>query len=246
MINPYFKECFFYSNIINKDIITLDSDETHHLYHVLNLKTGTVIHVCDGQGRIYRAGITEIQKTLSACRIIDYITYPAPEPEIIMGAGILKARGFEKLLEETLPFCLKKIIPLKTAYTFKPSRIDNKAVQRWNDKARTILKQTKTPFLTTVEQPVNLSDFWKCMYKNGKVLLMNNLTEEAEHISDIGLKQIQRITLLVGPEGGFSNEEIQLSLDNGAAVTTLGKSRLRSETAAMAAACAIRLFTKSL
>ncbi len=226
---------------IKSDHLIIDDDEFNHLIHVMRKKVGDQIIVVNGQGTAYEVKISEVIKKTAICSISKIIQdHNESEMNVILGVGILKNPAkFDFLVEKATELGVKEIIPLLTTRT-----IPQKAkIDRWQKLALAAMKQCGRSFLPHIHQ---LSTFDDALTINkdfdSKFILHIDpeLPLEQNFNDAVKSKKLKSILLFIGPEGGFSDQEIEMSKANGFTPVSLGIRRLRTETAAIAV-CSVLL-----
>jgi 16S rRNA (uracil1498-N3)-methyltransferase len=219
---------------ISGNSITIDGDEFSHLTHVMRKKTGDEIRVVDGKGTAYDVRLNEIKKkTASGVILKSYKNHNEPEIAVTLGVGILKNPSkFDFLVEKVSELGVKEIVPLHTERTI-PSHAK---VDRWQKLALAAMKQSCRSYLPRVREMVSLYDFLseKCIYDIK--LIAHEQEEGASQIQKILTDEARSVVVLIGPEGGFSDDEIDRCLAAGYKQIYFGRRRLRTETAAIVAA----------
>ena len=226
---------------IKSDHLVIDSDEFNHLVHVMRKKVGDQIIVVNGQGIAYETKISNVIKKTAICSISKIIqNHNEPELNVVLAVGILKNPAkFDFLIEKVTELGVKGIIPLSTERT-----IPQKAkIDRWQKLALAAMKQCGRSFLPHIHQLSTFNDvlnFHKdfdskfILHINPELPLERNFNEAVKS------QKLKSVFLLIGPEGGFSDQEIERSKANGFIPVSLGIRRLRTETAAIAA-CSVLL-----
>ncbi len=234
---------FFYApNATTSDELPLD--EAMHALRVLRLKSGDEMFLMDGVGTFYRANVTiaatkrcmyEIVETLPQQRAWNGKIHVAVAPTKVMD----KIEWFcEKATEvgiDEISFLNCKLSERKVLRTVRLEKIIISAVKQsrkaWKPKLNTML-----PFRDFVKLPIHGRKFIAHCHEE---FPQKDLFEELLplHASSNG----EEITVLIGPEGDFTFEEVNLALDNGFESISLGKSRLRTETAALYATAIAQL-----
>ncbi len=221
---------------IKDSFLVIEGDEFTHLTHVMRKREGEFIRVVDGKGMAYDAQISSIKKKEATCTVT--ATYPqfneSPK-KIVLCVGLLKNPSrFDFLIEKATELGVYEIIPLISSRTI-PS---HSKVERWQKLALAAMKQSCRSYLPIVREASKLE----------KVIQEFNLFEEklifhekAEKQLSLGQKNIERTIILIGPEGGFSEEEVEFCIQNGYSSYLLGERRLRTETAAIAAVSLVML-----
>jgi 16S rRNA (uracil1498-N3)-methyltransferase len=230
----------FFSQNINGNAVLLDGDEVAHISSVLRFCENDEIRITDGRGNIFDGKIIKMKKDSALCEIISSNFYEPISCEITLAVGMPDKEKFETICETLAPLGVKKIVPLITKNCQKNYSDDRwqKVAQRCERKIISSIKQSFNPHLTTIENPINLSDFVSNCELN---LLADFDGESINEIIQKG-KTPKSICVFVGPPAGFLQNEID-SLSKCVKIS-LGKYRLRSELAAISAVAAIVQFCK--
>jgi 16S rRNA (uracil1498-N3)-methyltransferase len=216
----------FYPEVVEAEaVIHLDRDEAHHLFHVLRASKGEKVTVLDGRGSYAKGHILDC-KTQEIK--IDSVHF-AEGKKITLCPSLLKNKAMDLLIREATAIGVEKIIPLHTHNSeTKIQNITEKQIH-WNHIAREACKQSGNPYLPIIEMPQNLKEL-----QLSPPAFVAALRENAKNIfhyqSEI---KNNPITILIGPEGDFSEWEYQYFLENNVHFVHLGKNILRAETAAL-------------
>lgn len=223
----------FYCPVITQGTIILDENESTHAVRVCRASQGDVLQLSDGLGHYADGIITKADA--KACEVqVDVVENVSSEkPKVSLAIACLKDDALEEVVFHAAQTEIDKIIFLRTDYSQEPKNSDlKKTVRRAELKALVSLKQSKKPWLTQIEGPVEFKE-WLKEYRGDLVLC----DMDGERAPDRDVLQ-GPTTLLVGPEGGFSPAEIQSVKDFKAGkvhLMQLGKTRLRARTAAIIA-----------
>jgi len=219
---------------IDDRCVVIDGDELSHLVHVMRKKAGDRIMVVDGNGCAYDVLLETVTKR-SARGVIRsmYRAYHEPASQVTLAVGILKNPSrFDFLVEKVTEIGVIGIIPLRTERTI-PSRAKT---DRWQKLALAAMKQCGRSRLPRVKELTSLDDLLRTRETYRRRFIAH---VEANHPTSAGesLSAVPDSTLiLVGPEGGFSEDEIARCVGAGFEPVVLGDRRLRTETAAIALA----------
>jgi len=225
----------FFSRNINENAILLDSGELAHISNVLRFCDGDEIQITNGEGNVFECKITKMKKDSALCEIISS-KFCQPLPcEITLAVGLPDKDKFETICETLAPFGVRKIVPLITQNCQKNYLDDRweKTLERCERKIVSSIKQSLNPYITKIESPVKLSDFASCCELN---LLADFDGKRIDEIIPKD-KTPESACIFVGPPAGFSPDEIT-SLSKNSTRFCLGKYRLRTELAVVAAAAA--------
>lgn len=224
----------FYSNILDGNQFTFDENESKHIIKVLRHKSGDTIHVTNGSGKIYKARLiddkpqectAEIITTIPSIKKHDYYLHIAIAPT-------KNQQRLEWFVEKAVEMGIDEISPLICKHSerkrIKKERLDKIAISA--------MKQSFKTHITRINDIISFPDLIKSDFDGKKLLAHPGREKEAESLA-LNYKRKENVLILIGPEGDFSDEEIKLALENNFIPVSLGKSRLRTETAGMAACC---------
>lgn len=225
-------------NILGEKLY-ITNDDVNHIYKVLRLNTGDIILVCDGYGREYTSKIAEINKKEVICDIIDaFDNMSEPPVKVTLFQGLPKAQKMEYIIQKSVEIGIYKIQPVITQRVVVKTEgkdISNK-LERWRRISEEAAKQSNRGIIPEIQEPVTFEE----AVENIKVLDLSIIPYEKE--KNNGLKNIlsdnpgvKNIGVLIGPEGGFDDSEIDKCMKNGVIPVTLGPRILRTETAGIAA-----------
>lgn len=214
------------------DVLRLPDEEGHHLFKVLRARPGETIEVVDGAGSLFAAELTQGREAT--------VTQEHPAPEdgggVTLYQAVPKGRHMDLVVEKATELGVGAIVPLATEHgVVRLDRGDGK-VERWRRVAVAAARQSQRLRIPEVREVV---PFARALEEAGGagVLLHNgsNLRPLEDEIPD------GAVGIFVGPEGGFSEGELDLAVEKRLRLASLGPFRLRSETAGMVAvarACA--------
>lgn len=225
---------FYYpSNLKLNDHITFDQSESKHITKVLRLSKGDHIHVTAGLGKAFKAEITDDHFNQCQAIIIDQIAVAPPNrPYFHLCVAPPKSKQrWEWLLEKTTEIGVDEITPVICAKNERKS-IDLKRSQLMLINALKQSQQVQLPKLNAVSNFDNL-----VAQPTPDLKLIAHCDEDQPHYQIDDFKTpFRHITIFIGPEGDFTEEEIQFALKNDYFAISLGENRLRTETAAIVAA----------
>jgi 16S rRNA (uracil1498-N3)-methyltransferase len=212
--------------------VLIDGEELAHLAHVMRKKEGDEIMVVDGNGGAYDVLLETVTKR-SARGLIrqSFRNYHEPGPRVTLAVGILKNPSkFDFLVEKATEVGVIGIIPLLTERTIpRHAKTD-----RWQKLALSAMKQSGRSYLPRVKELTNLADLLRTGGSFQRRLIAH-MTGEA-CLAPTTSSGGESTLILVGPEGGFSDSEVESCIAGGFTPVYLGDRRLRTETAAIALA----------
>ena len=221
---------------IDTNTATITGSEQHHLRNVLRITSGETIRIIDGRGNVYTAETldTPTNRSSSEVRIHTHEFHATPSPTLTLFQGLPKNDKMELILQKTTELGVTRIVPLHSEHALqKPSQ---NRYERWHRVLISATKQCKRawlPELCNAQQfETSLSQF-----ESFSLSLLLSPHAEVQHIKTVLRKTStpNAIALFIGPEGGFSNQEIAAAIERGCIPVTLGRNILRTETAAIVA-----------
>ena len=229
---------FFYapSGDVHGDVVVLRGEEFTHLTHVMRRKAGDRIVITDGAGRTYTAEIADTSRREAVCRIIARQEFlHEPRVHITLAVALLKNPAkFDFLVEKATELGVSVIVPLRTERTIPAQgRTD-----RWQKLALAAMKQSMRCVLPEVRPVVAFEDVVRNTGAAARIIPHEQGT--APRIPELQLvRSADSIAICIGPEGGFTDSEVRRAVDAGFVPVSLGKTRLRTETAAIAAVATV-------
>lgn len=215
-----------------------DEETHHHAIRVLRHQPEDLIWFTNGSGQFFLVKIETAAKKNSSGLVekIETVDFPL-HSRLHLAAGLLKINSrMDWIIEKGSELGLTRFIPLETERTVKQSV----KTDRWEKLAVSALKQSKNAWKLQIGSPENF------------LKLLNNLPEQSlclvcheqklpssVLISELDVSGFADIFLFLGPEGGFSDTEIEIAIKSGAKPVWLGSQRLRTETAAVVALSAL-------
>ena len=231
----------FIDNALNIDQeIVFDHLPHHHLVHVLRRKSGSPLILFNGLGGEYHARLIHSSRTTSIARIQAYADCQRESKlRSILLQGISKGSRMDYTLQKASELGVSSIQPIvceRSTYVPHPSRINNK-MQHWRGIIIAACEQSGRTIVPELKLPVSLQEGLKSQEIEKAAVLDAKATQG---LSALGT-EVRGLTLLVGPEGGFSEEELHLAEQQGYLRTRVGPRILRSETAGVVALSAAQM-----
>lgn len=235
----------FYSKDIANGICVLDEQESRHCAKVLRHQEGDIINVIDGAGSLYECKIDQIKREV-VCRVVsEQKNFGTHNYNLTMAVCPTKnIDRYEWFLEKATEMGIDVIVPAIGEHSerkiVKPERLEKILVSA--------AKQSLKAAIPVLSEQISVKEYIKSSNLSSNAIKLiaycgdkekvslNEVLESAKKTAACG--KAAEIVILIGPEGDFSEQEVQLALENGFKPLTLGKSRLRTETAAVfACAC---------
>ena len=230
---------FFYINEFDpsqKEIV-LDEDTSRHIVQVLRMKEGEKLNLTDGKGNLITAEITDAHKKHCTVKIIDSRFTAHNSRKTTIAISLLKNTSrFEWFLEKATEIGISEIVPLICERTEKQKfRHD-----RMKGICISAMLQSQQCWLPALHEPVQFGDLVIRQFGDYQKMIAHCIDEEKQSLHLQISKSSNRL-ILIGPEGDFTKQEIELALQNDFIPVSLGETRLRSETAGVVAATLLYL-----
>ncbi len=224
---------------LKNNIVEILGEEAHHIANVLRLKEGTKVGLFDGLGNKATGLLLDVKRD----RIIvelnkEKIFCTEPHIDVTLYQSLPKKDKFELIIQKATELGVKNIVPIITRRTIV--HMDNekalKKVERWNKIAGEACKQSGRAYIPRVNEPTSFKNILSGL-KSQLTLIpyeAEGKTSLRQVLKSFKTQMPNRVGFLIGPEGGWDKEEVQMALDNGAHPVTLGPRILRTETASLA------------
>ncbi|MCH2228894.1 MAG: 16S rRNA (uracil(1498)-N(3))-methyltransferase [Crocinitomicaceae bacterium] len=213
----------------------LSEDESKHVIRVLRMKLGERIGILDGNGSSYTCEIIDDSPKRCGLSVIEVTTEEKQNIEIHIAIGPTKQmERIEWFIEKSTEIGITEV----TLVECKNSERLKIKTDRLEKKAVSAMKQSHRKYLPKINTLTKLSDFIK---NNPNGLIAHCYDEERSEFNTV-FKRVN-CPILIGPEGDFTREEIELAKKYGYKTITLGKNRLRTETAALYTCMQAKLIT---
>jgi 16S rRNA (uracil1498-N3)-methyltransferase len=216
--------------------IRLSDEKSHYLLSVLRRNKGDVISVIDGKGKTYEAEVSEISKKNVFIDIFREIQLDRESIlNLVLCQGILKGEKMDFVIQKAAELGVKEIIPLITERCLVK---ETRKVKRWQKIAEESAEQCGRAVIPLIHEPVDiraLHTVYNEEKMNGFIFWEEGGLFLREAFSKLALFNLSfaPVFIIIGPEGGFTKEEVNRAEKYGLIRTTLGKRILRAETAAI-------------
>lgn len=227
----------FYVPTISSAEVILDETESKHAVRVLRLKEGDEIELVDGKGGFYKARIQNANPKKCQLSIIESRT-EFGKKDFHLHIAIAPTKNIDRtewFLEKCTEIGIDEVTPLLSENSerkvIKPERLEKILVSA--------MKQSVKAYLPKLNELTKLSDLLTQATETKKFIAHCNEGEKP-HLKNV-VKPGEEVLILIGPEGDFSPEEVELALENGFEAISLGDARLRTETAGVVACHIVNL-----
>jgi len=226
----------FYIPYVIENPCKLGPEESWHCVKVLRLKTGDHIKLSDGHGSLFTAEISEASPKACILNILEEHKHAAPTWQLYIAIAPTKnIARMEWLVEKLTEIGITEFIPFNAHHSerkiLKTDRLKKIAIEA--------MKQSERTFLPLIQELSPYSEMLKSFddFKGQKFIL--HCIEKERKTFSASYKKVESALLLIGPEGDFTNMETEEAIGHGFIPITLGEHRLRTETAALVAACTL-------
>ena len=224
----------FYCENFDIGSIELTGDEGRHLVSAMRLTAGSTVELFDGKGKLATAVVTSTTRKSAQLKVETVETFPPPTAgRVIIAASIAKGQRFDWLISKCTEIGVETIAPVICERTVKLAKGAN-AANRYEKLSLSAAKQCKRVFLPTIGQPEKLDaaiDKLKQQYPTAKIIY-GGLSQNPSPIMD-QIEAGKDVIAIVGPEGGFTDDEEKMLSEKGAVPVKLTQTILRTETAAI-------------
>lgn len=226
---------------IRGETVWLGDDVAHQLRHVLRLRPGARVVVLDDRGWEYEVQLVAVERQEARGNIL--ARRPAsgePPVQLTLAQAVLKKDNFEWVLQKGTEVGVARFVPLITARTVAAGDDGVSAAkqERWARIVREAAEQSRRGALPVVDAPLALGAALDSLSADLTLIAWEEerATSLREAVAPLRAADAPQVTVFVGPEGGFTADEVAQAQARGAVPVTLGARILRAETAATAAA----------
>lgn len=228
---------------IQDETITILGEDVKHIKNVLRKDKGDKIEICNQEnGRTYNCQINNIEDNSIITEIIEQIEEQEDNIKIDIYQGLPKADKMELIIQKSVELGANAIIPvaMKRCVVKIDSKDEDKKISRWQKIAESAAKQSGRNTIPEIRNIVNIDIISKLIseydilivaYENEK---NNTIKKELLQLKEKLQKNGKlNIAVVIGPEGGLEEKDVELLRQNGAKIVTLGNRILRTETVAL-------------
>lgn len=219
--------------------VTVEGDEAHHAVAVRRLRVGEQVVLTDGRGTSARGVVTSTGKRVFAVEVEDLTRHERPEPEVVVVQAIPKGDRGELAVEVLTEIGVATIVPWaasRSVAVWKGERA-TKSLARWRSTAREAAKQARRSWHPEVTEPASTADVAVLVEAADLAVVLHE--EATSSLAALAVPPTGRIVVVVGPEGGLSEDEVAAFVAAGAVSVRLGSEVLRTSTAGLAAVSAL-------
>lgn len=228
-------------SMIQNGRAVIGGEEFKHITKVLRMKAGDALTLCDGQGRFCEGVIFSVgEKSVEIEITAEYSAPTEPRLKITLFQAIPKNPKLEFIIQKATEIGAVKIVPMNTARIVAKLEKDNK-IDRLRKIAHEAAKQSRRGIVPEVTAPVSFETAVEMAAECSLAVIPYEDERKISLKECLRGKSAETLAIMIGPEGGFEEEEISLACRRGVLPATLGRRILRTETAGLVTA-AIALY----
>ncbi len=219
---------------------TILGEDVNHIANVLRLKPLEQIILCNkNTEKSYISQIVEIQKEYIKCEILENISETTESNvNVDLFQGLPKADKMEYIIQKATELGVKNIFPvaMERCIVKLDAKSESKKIERWQKIAEVAAKQSKRDSVPTIKNVINIKNICNEVPKYDIIVLAYENEEKTtlkETLKSLNKEKQLKIGIIIGPEGGLSEKEVEILIEAGAKSVTLGKRILRTETASL-------------
>jgi 16S rRNA (uracil1498-N3)-methyltransferase len=229
-----------------KDFVLLDGEQARHIAKSLRMRVGDMLMLTDGGGSDFGCQIEEITKDTVRLKVCyQQACESEPDCRVTIYQGVPKAGKLEDIIQKCTELGVYRIVPTLTHRCV--SRPDDKSAEKKNARYQKIAheaaQQSGRGIVPEVSKQMSLKQAISTDDSELKIVFYEGGGKELKSIVNKGVKSV---SVYIGPEGGFEEDEVRLITESGAVCATLGKRILRTQTAPVCALSCIMLLTDNM
>ena len=215
--------------------IEVDGDEAHHGVNVLRLKQSEEVKISDGAGNWGIGKVSQLSKKSFTVEISTHGFEPASKQQVVVIQAILKNDANKEAVDFLTQVGVDEIIPWQSQHSI--GKIDDKSLSKWQTVARESSRQSRRVRIPVIANTHSTESLISKVKDLQNIFVLHESAQN--RLSQIEINQEADVVLIVGPEGGLSEIEVNSYVAAGAKVVRLGESVLRAANAGAAAASVV-------
>jgi len=219
--------------------VEVSGDEAHHAVAVRRLRVGESVVLTDGAGTSVTAEVASTGKRVFAARVTDVTTAPPAEPAFVVVQALPKGERGELAVEVLTEVGVALVVPWaasRSVAVWKGERAA-RSLAKWRSTAREAAKQARRSWFPEVAELASTADLTALVAGADLAVVLHE--EASVPLASLEVPRTGRIVIVVGPEGGLTDEEVGTLVAAGATSVRLGAEVLRTSTAGVAAVAAL-------
>ena len=216
----------------NLDIFELSEDDSYHIIKVMRNKIGDKIEVVI-DNNLFICEIVEINNLVKVRRVEEVECDSEFPCYVTIAQSLVKEQKMDLILQKSCELGVSEIIPINaTRSIVKLDKKETKKIERWNKILKEASEQSKRVVIPRVNEIMDIKDLANLDYDIKILCTVNELSTSLKNVFSKDLNNL-KILLVIGPEGGFTDNEEKILIDKGFISTSFGRRVLRTETASL-------------
>ncbi len=229
---------FIVENIPDRGDVVIEGDEAHHL-GVTRIKVGERISVTNGMGRRAEVEVLDINKRNVGCRIIDVNDEPRPSTILTVVQALTKGDRARETIELLTEGGAEIIIPWQATNSIGEWKSEKDALSKWKSWTREATKQSRRSWIPQILDLHTTAQI-RNRIQDSELTFVFHESSSSQLSENLDLAPPKEVTLIIGPEGGITEDEYAGFLSAGARGVKLGRPVFRSAHAGVAALAAVQ------
>jgi 16S rRNA (uracil1498-N3)-methyltransferase len=220
-------------------LVRLDGDEAHHAVAVRRMRVGEALLLTDGRGALAEGAVEATGKRTLDVRLTSYDVVAEPAPSVTVVQALAKGDRGERAVEVLTEIGAARIVPWAAARSVAVWRGDRaaKSLARWRATAREAAKQSRRAWHPEVSELASTDDVRGIVAAADLAVVLHE--EASGSLASLAVPEAGNAVVVVGPEGGLTDEEVTAFVAAGTHAVRLGTEVLRTSTAGVAATAAL-------
>lgn len=239
---------FFIENI-KSDSLTIDGPDAIHISRSLRMQKGDILTICDTKSTDYKCKITDINNDYVKLNVIEkYPCHNEPNINVTLYQAIPKSDKMDQIIQKSVELGVSSVVPVLMDRCISRPRdfAMAKKIKRWQKISQSAAEQSSRGIIPKISDTINIDQAIERSAKNDlSIFFYEDGGETISHILTTP-KKLETMSIFIGPEGGFSLDEVNKLTINGISPVTLGERILRTETAPIAALAIIMYITGNM
>ena len=222
------------------DVVVLDGDEGRHAADVRRLRAGEAIDVGDGRGVVARGEVAEVARGRLTVKVRERVVVPERQPRLVVVQALAKGGRDEDAVEVMTEVGVDEVVGWQSSRSV--AKWTDRTAAKWTSTARAAAKQSRSPWIPAVSGPASTAEVAQRLAKAAVALVLHE--SATEPLAAVEVPARGDVVVVVGPEGGIADDELEAFRGAGALVCRLGDTVLRSSTAGVVALSVLSATTR--
>lgn len=216
--------------------VIIKGNDFNHIKNVLRMKNGEKFYVSNKvSGDSYLVNLDNYSQDEVICNIIEKMDSKESNVKVTLFQGLPKADKMEYIIQKSVELGVYNIVPVDMKFCVAKLNNEEKKLFRWQTISEAAAKQSKRNIIPKIENKISFKNMLEVL-KDFDLVIIAYENENKTNLKEIlqENKNINNIAIIIGPEGGLAQDEVEQLIENGAKSASIGKRILRTETASLA------------